>query len=292
MSYSPTLGLKVVQTAQYVEESTFGAFPSNPTMNWIGTDMQYSDSVDMGSFKYRNLGSEDLKGVEGGAQKYEITLDYAIQNSTFLKYLVNSQGGGSGSIDKSLSMLLEVPINGTNQFMEILGARPDSGSIKWQLGKELRANVKLEAQSLPAYSTSSPIGTGAFASDPGTSPFMFTDPGSGGIMVGGTAYDVNDLTVNFARNLQRVGVIGQATSKYILPSVRDITGDITLILESVSNYSAMLNNTAQTIVAPLKSGTSTLTLSNAFFIKQGKSIQVKDIIYEKYSFVAESATLT
>jgi hypothetical protein len=292
MSYSPTLGLKVVQTAQYVEESTFGAFPTNPAMLWIGTDMQYSDSSDMGTIQYRNLGSEDLKGVLLGEQKYEVTLDYAIQTSAFLKYLINPQGGGAGSIDKSLSLLLEIPINGTNNFIQILGARPDSGSIKWQLGKELRANVKLFAQSIPAYATSSPIGTGSFASDPGSNPWTFTDPGASGITVGGTAYDVNDLTINIARNLNRVGVIGQGTSKYIVPTVRDITGDITLILESTANYSSMLNNTSQTIVAPLKSGTSILTLNNAWLTKQGKSIQVKDVIFEKLSFSAESATLT
>ncbi|MHB8603519.1 MAG: phage tail tube protein [Nitrosotalea sp.] len=292
MSYSPTLGLKVVQTAQYVEEATFGVFPTNPLMKWIGTDMQYSDSADMGSVKYRNLGSEDLKGVLPGEQKYEITLDYAIQNSVFAKYLVNSQGGGTGTIDESVSLLLEVPINSVNQFLQVLGARHDSGSIKWQLGKETRANVKLQAQSIPAYTSTSPIGTGSFASDPGTSPFMFTDPGAGGITIGGVAFDIQELTVNFNRNAQRVNVIGQGVSKYIVPSIRDITGDITIILESTANYADLLNSTGISIVAPLKTGTSVLTLSNAFFVKQGKSVQVKDIVYEKYSFVAETASLT
>ncbi len=142
MSYSPTLGLKVVNTIQYVEESTSGTFPTNPTMNWIGVDMQYSDSADMGSIKVRNLGSEDLKYVMKGADDYEVTLDYAIQTSTFLKYLVNSQGGGSGSIDKSLSLVIEPVVNSTDEYVEILGARPDSGSIKWQVRKRTEGQRK------------------------------------------------------------------------------------------------------------------------------------------------------
>ncbi len=292
MTNSPTLGLLNAYSAEYVEEATFGTFPTNPTMNWIGTDMQYSDSADMGAITYRNLGSEDLKGVLKGADDYEVDLDYAIQTSTFLKYLVNSQGGGSGTIDKSLSLLIAPKISGTTEYLQALGCRPDSGSIKFQLGKETRASVKLFAQSIQAYVTTDPIGMGSHSSDPGTSPFIFTDPGASGIMIGGTAYDIQDLTISFSRNLQRVRALGQSTAKYIVPSVRDISGDVTIMLESTANYSALLNMTSQTIVAPLKSGTSTLTLNNAFFKKQGKSIQVKDVIYEKYNFVAETATLT
>ncbi|MHB8565728.1 MAG: phage tail tube protein [Nitrososphaerales archaeon] len=292
MSYSPSLGLLAAHSIEYVEEAAFGTFPTNPTMQWIGTDMQYSDSADMGSISFRNLGSEDLKGVLKGADKYDVSLDYAIQSSTFLKYLVNAQGTGSGSIDKSLSMLITPKIVGAAQYLQILGARHDSGSIKWQVGKETRASVKLQAQSMQPYTTTDPTGSGSHASDPGTSPWIFTDPGASGITIGGTAYDIQDATVSFNRNAQRVDVIGQSTSKYIVPSVRDITFDITVMLEATSNYSALLNNTSQSIVLPLKSGTSTLTLSNAFFKKQGKSIQTKAIIFEKYSGLAESAALT
>ncbi|MHB1868415.1 MAG: phage tail tube protein [Nitrososphaerales archaeon] len=294
MSYTPTLGLQVAETAQYAEESTFGTFPTNPALAWVGSDMQYSDSADMGSIKIRNLGSEDLKYVLKGADNYDLTLDYAIQTSAFAKYLVNSQGSGSGSIDKSLAILIAPKINGVAQYLAALGCRPDSGSIKWQLGKELRANVKMFAQSIQAYNVGPPssFGSGSFAADPGTNPWVFTDPGSSGITIGGTAFDINDLTISFNRNLERVRAIGQSTAKYIVPSVRDITFDVTILLEATSNYSALLNGTSQTIVAPLKSGTSTLTLSNAFFVKQGKSIQCKNILMEKYSGAAESAVLT
>ena len=227
-----------------------------------------------------------------GADNYDVTLDYAMQDSAFAKYLVNAQGGGAGSIDESLSIIIAPKISGTTQYLEALGCRPDSGSIKWQLGKEIRANVKLFAQSLQAYTNTSPIGTGSFATDPGTAPWVFTDPGASGITIGATAYDIQDLTVNFSRNLERVRAIGQSTAKYIVPSVRDITFDVTILLEATGNYSAMLNGTSQSITAPLKNGTSVLTLTNAYFIKQSKSIQVKNILFEKYTGAAESAALT
>ncbi len=279
-------------SAEYVEETTYGSLPSNPAMNWIGTDMQYSDSADMGQILIRNIGKEDLTAVVSGAQDYEVDVDYAIQSSAFLKYLVNSQGGGSGSIDKSLSLLISPKISGTTNYLQALGCRPDNGSIAWSLGKETRAKMKLYCQSIQAYTSTDPVGSGTHASDPGTNPWVFTDPGASGITIGGTGYDFQDLTVTFNRNLQRIRAIGQATVKYLPPAVRDITFDATIMLEATSSYSALLNNTSQTIVAPLKSGTSILTLSNAFFKKQGKSIKAGDVIWEKYSGVAETATLT
>lgn len=292
MSYLPSLGLQVVETVQYIEETSFGSLPTNPSLSWIGTDMKYSDSADMKSILVRNLGSEDLKTVLKGADDYEVDLDYAIQNSTFLKYLVNSQGSGTGSIDKSVSLLIAPKINGTTEYIEALGCRPDSGSIKWQLGKETRASVKLFAQTIQPYTSTSPIGTGSWATDPGSNPWIFTDPGASGITIGGTGYDISDLTANFSRNLQRIRAIGQSTAKYIVPAVRDITGDITIMLESTSNYSSLLTSSPQTLVAPLKSGTSSLTLSNCFFKKQTKSIQIGNVIYEKYNFVSETASLS
>jgi hypothetical protein len=297
MVYSPTLGLQVAETIQYVEEgitqSTFGVFPTNPAMLWIGADMNYSDSADMGSILIRNLGSEDLKYILPGAENFELDLDYALQTSTFAKYFVNSQGGGSGSIDASLSMLIAPKISTTTEYLVATGCRPDSGSIEWKLGKEIRAKAKIYAQLLAAYTATSPIGTGSFASDPGTNPWKFTDPGASGITIGAVAYDIQELTVSFNRNLQRVRSIGQATSKFLVPGVRDITFDVMIMLEDPANYSAELGGTLQTIVAPLKNGTSTLTLSNAVFKKVGKSIKVgSEVIYEKYTGVCESASLT
>ncbi|MGI0086288.1 MAG: phage tail tube protein, partial [Nitrososphaerales archaeon] len=193
MVNSPSLGLLAAHSAEYVEESSFGVFPTNPTLLWIGTDLEYSDSADMGSILVRNIGKEDLTAVTLGAQDYEVDLQYAPQSSAFAKYFANSQGGGAGSIDESLSLLISPKISGTTNFLQALGCRPDSGSIAWALGKEIMIKVKLFAQSIAAYVTTDPVGSGTHATDPGTNPWIFTDPGASGITIGGTAFDIQDL---------------------------------------------------------------------------------------------------
>src|SRR6185437_1871084 len=143
VTYTPSTGVGLVHSAEYVEEATFGTFPTNPAMLWVGADLQWDDSPNLNSISLGALGSEDLKYILGGKQEYRISLDFAVQTSTPLKYLVNSQGGGAGTIDKSLSLLVTPKINGVTNYLKVTGARPDSGSIKWVTGKEIRANMTL-----------------------------------------------------------------------------------------------------------------------------------------------------
>ena len=297
-SYTPSTFANIAHTAEFVEEgttaATFGVFPTNPTMLWIGANLQYDDTPNTNTIQLMNLGSEDLKYILKGKETYDITLSYVPQNSTFLKYLVNSQGGGTGSIDASLSMLIAPKINGVTNYLKVVGARPDSGSIKWQSGKELAVSVSLVSKAIPAYVTSDPIGTGSHASDPGTNPWKFDDPGAGALTLAGTAYDFLDASVSFKRNLDRSLVpIGQAQVAYLPPLERSITGDITIMLEDATVYDTYLLTAApQTLVLPLKSGTSTLTLSNCVLEKLKRTYKVKATNVESYSFVAESAVLT
>ena len=297
-SYTVSTFATIAHTAEYVEEgtsaATFGVFPTNPTMNWIGANLSYDDTPNMNTIPLMNLGSEDLKYILKGKETYDVTLSYVPQTSTFLKYLVNSQGGGTGSIDASLSLLISPKINGVTNFLKITGARPDSGSIKWSAGKPLDVSVSLVSKSIPAYVTTDPIGTGAHASDPGTNPWKFDDPGAGGLTLAGTAYDFLDATVNFKRNLDRSLLpIGQAQVAYLPPLERSITGDISILLEDSTVYDTyLLTASPQTLVLPLKSGTSTLTLSNCVLEKLKRSYKVKATNVEQYSFVAETAVLT
>ena len=294
MSYTPTLGLLAAETAQYAEEPNFGTFPNSPTMLWIGSDMQYSDSADMGAIKIRNLGSEDSEVRNEGCR--QLRSDPRLRNPNFGIREVSCKFSGHW-----LGLNRQIPLDSDcseDQWCRTI-SRGSRMQTRFRLN-QVAARQGTESECKTARAVDSAIQRGPaqslwqrrFCIISGTNPWIFTDPGSSGVTIGGTAFDINDLTISFNRNLQRVRAIGQSTAKYIVPSVRDITFDVTILLEATSNYSALLNGTLQTIVAPLKASTSVLTLSNAFFVKQGKSIQCKDIIMEKYSGVCESAALT
>ena len=82
----PTGGWLVLKNPQYVEEVTYGTFPTNPAMSWIGVVGSCQPRADMQSIMVPQVGTEDLKYILKGGEVYSIELEYGLQNSTFTKY--------------------------------------------------------------------------------------------------------------------------------------------------------------------------------------------------------------
>src|SRR2546428_8852974 len=183
MSITPSGGWFVVKNPQYVEEATYGTFPTNPTMNWIGAVDNFDPKADMQSIMVPQVGTEDLRYILKGAEVYTVDLEFGLQTSTFAKYGISSQGGGAGTIDKSLSVLFSAKLNTIDNFVEILGARIGSFTISAQTGQLTRAKCQVQAKAIPVPFTVSPIGTGTFATDPATNPWTFYDGGANPVTI-------------------------------------------------------------------------------------------------------------
>ena len=109
---NPSGGWFVVKHPQYVEEITFGAFPVNPDLEWIGPSETWDPRSEIPPIEVRQLGSEDPAYLLRGQENYEFTLEHFMQASSWTKYFINPQGGGSGSIDKSLSIAAGIKMGG------------------------------------------------------------------------------------------------------------------------------------------------------------------------------------
>ncbi len=158
MSVIPSGGWSVLKNPQWVEESVYGAFPTNPTMNWIGAIDNFDPKADMQSIMIPQVGTEDLKYILKGAEVYTIDLEYGLQTSTFAKYGISSQGGGAATIDKSLSVLFSAKLNAVENYVELLGSRIGSFTISSQAGQLTKAKCQILAKAIPIPFTSSPIG--------------------------------------------------------------------------------------------------------------------------------------
>src|SRR5438445_13700050 len=139
----PVGGWGVVKLPQYVEEAAYGTFPTNPAMQWISPIASADLKADMQSVMIPQLGIEDLKYIIKGAEQYTFDLEYPMQNSTFAKYGVNAQGGGAGSIDKSLSLLFSAKLGGrvsrTDTDGQVLGRRSHSITLTSHAGPQTNA---------------------------------------------------------------------------------------------------------------------------------------------------------
>src|SRR6266700_1877148 len=283
MSITPSGGWFVVKNPQYVEETTYGTFPINPTMSWIGAVDNFDPKADMQSIMVPQVGAEDLKYIVKGAEVYTMDLEFGLQTSTFVKYGISSQGGGAGTIDKSLSILFSAKLNTVENFVQILGSRIGSFTISSQTGQLTKAKCQVQAKAIPVPSSSSPIGSGSFATDPATNP----------VTVGAVNPDVREFSVTFERNLERLHVLGQSQQKFLPPKQRRITGSFMIVWEDVNQYTNLTSDTGVTITWVLKTAVSTLTLNNCKIHKLDDfKFSPTEVVYEKYGFSALTASMT
>jgi len=293
----PVGGWGVVKLPQYVEEATYGTFPTNPAMQWIAPIASADLKADMQSVTIPQLGIEDLKYIIKGAEQYTFDLEYPMQNSTFAKYGVNPQGGGAGAIDKSLSLLFSAKlggvVSGTENYVQVLGSRINSITLSSQVGQQTNAKVNLFAKSIPVPSSASPLGSGSAATDPGTNPWMFYDGGTNPVTIGAVNPDVREISVSVNRNLERVYVLGSSQQKFQPPKQRRISGSFTIVWEDTNQYTNLTSDTGVTIAWVLKSATSTLTLNNCKITREDSfKFTPTEIVYEKYSFSALTGSLS
>ncbi len=293
MSITPSGGWFVVKNPQYVEEATYGTFPTNPTMSWIGAVDNFDPKADMQSIMVPQVGAEDLKYILKGAEVYTMDLEFGLQTSTFAKYGISSQGGGAGTIDKSLSVLFSAKLNAVENYVQVLGSRISSFSISSQTGQLTKAKCQLQAKAIPVPSSSSPIGSGSFATDPATNPWTFYDGGANPVTIGAVNPDVREFSVTFERNLERLHVLGQSQQKFLPPKQRRITGSFMIVWEDVNQYTNLTSDTGVTITWVLKTAVSTLTLNNCKIHKLNDfKFSPTEVVYEKYGFSALAASMT
>ena len=293
MSITPSGGWFVVKNPQYVEETMYGTFPTNPAMNWIGAVDNFEPKADMQSIMVPQVGTEDLKYILKGAEVYTMDLEFGLQTSTFAKYGISSQGGGAGTIDKSLSVLFSAKLNTVENYFQVLGSRIGSFTISSQTGQLTKAKCQLQAKAIPLPSSSSPIGSGSFATDPATNPWTFYDGGANPVTIGAANPDVREFSVTFERNLERLHVLGQSQQKFLPPKQRRITGNFTIVWEDVNQYTNLTSDTGVTITWVLKTAVSTVTLNNCKIHKLDDfKFSPTEVVYEKYGFSALTASIT
>jgi hypothetical protein len=262
-------------------------------MNWIGAVDNFDPKADMQSIMVPQVGTEDIKYILKGAEVYTMDIEFGLQTSTFAKYGITGQGGGAGTIDKSLSVLFSAKLNTVENFVQILGSRIGSFTISSQTGQLTKAKCQLQAKAIPIPSTTNPIGTGAFATDPATNPWTFYDGGANPVTIGAVNPDVREFSATFERNLERLHVLGQSQQKFLPPKQRRITGSFTIVWEDINQYTNLTSDTGVTITWVLKTATSTLTLTGCKIHKLDDfKFSPTEVVYEKYGFNALTASIT
>lgn len=297
-----TTGIQFVRPPQYVEESQFGTLPtSSPALNFVNPVYDINPQVDMDPQEINYVAHEDGTTVLPGMQKYTLVMSSYIENASgsnggtgFLKYGVNAQGGGSGTIDKSLSIFWSQTVAGVESFHYFTGCKMDSIKIKGIVGKPLQVDYTIKGYSFPVPGSSNPLTTPTYGTDPGNSPWNWTAGGAGNVSIGGASnFDVNAIDCTISRNIKEVYTMSGNQPTYLVPTVRKVVGTMKIAYETASNINAMGNLTDQQLVWTLKTGVSTLTFTHMTLRKLSSlESKVDDVTYETFAWGSVGTTVT
>jgi hypothetical protein len=284
-------GWLVSKKCQYQEEAVYGIAPSG-SYNQIGYDSQVLLSAPTNLTPLLTPGNEHpIVLQEIRIDQYNLDIQYRPFDTVFAKYGFNAQGGGSGTIDKSLTLAMSILLGGsTETFIQALGCRIDRISIGGRAGGPISVKARIASQNIPVF-TSSLLGT--FAQNPSSIPLQFKDGGAQPVNIGGTQYNTNSIMVNADRFLDRIPQPGSDIAQLIIPTTRKITGTIGLVFNTTDNYTRLRNDTSYTLTWTLKTGGSTLTLTGCRFkMLESLNLSPQSTIYESYNLECTSAVLT
>ena len=284
----------VSKKLQMIEETSFGVTPSSPLYSQIGYDAPVQISAPTNLSPVLQPGLEDPQVLqERRIDEYAIDLQYHPFDTTFAKYGFNAQGGGSGTIDKSLTLAMSILLGGgpTETYLQAVGCRLERITIGGKAGGPISVKTKIVSQSIAVPSTT--VLPGSFAANPSSTPFLFKEGGAQPISIGGTQYNVNSISVTANRNLDQIPQPNSDISQLIIPTTRKITGTVGLVWMNTDNYARLRNDVGFSLVWTIRTGVSTMTLTNCRFKALQKiNLDTKSTVYELYSLEAVSGVLT
>jgi hypothetical protein len=280
---------------QFSEETTYGTLATSPAFTPVGYEPRVMFRFDPKMLVLPQPGSEDPETIQGGAAN-EITWDvtYRMTDTLFARYGVNAQGGGSGTIDKSLTLLMSVKLSATTETWIVLqGARPNITTISGRAGGVLEARIIGKSQTFPIPVQSDPGYN--YATSSTAQPIQLKDGGLTPLTIGAISYDVNNITVNVNRNLSILPQPGSHSAQIILPQNREITGTFGICWETLALFTVLGTQVADPMVWTLSTTLgSTLTINSTQFTKLN-SLQFSNgdpAIFENYAYQASTASLT
>lgn len=288
---------QIVNQLEYVEEATEGTFPTNPTMVFLSDVAKWSPKLTQDKDQYRRHGSEDPYKYVFGRQVFESTLEFAITNSTFIKYGISAVGGGAGSIDKALSIGFSFKLNGTTNFVTMTRSRIKSIKLSGASSKpSIMVTVTLTHDAISTPSVTDYIGTGGHATADATALWSMADGGTNPVAWNASPIPVEEVSVTITRETGDKWILGSKKMAFSGTSFqRDIKGDLTVEYVATTLEVDAKANTARTLAWVLKAATCTITFTNAYLTDltdRSFDADVKVGIPEKWGFVATSVAIT
>jgi len=272
----------------YVQESTYGVTPTNPSMLGLATAESVEPALDPGLIKVRGVGSRDLRVLRRGLRQVGLKVAYALPSDAPINFLQHMQTLNSLSIE-----VFYEKASGTIDLLH-KGCRMDKATVECSIEDVVKASAELIGQDVA-------VGTGkitgaTYADYSGAVPYheSYVQRGAGDGS-GLTAVErVTDWKFTVENNLKRVPVIRSTSGhllKYLQERHRALTGELTFEFESKQEYDDVVNDSEFSLKFGL-GGTSSALFKYCKWEKVGTPTKIEDLVSLKAPFVARDFVIS
>jgi len=272
----------------YVQESTYGVTPTNPSMLGLATAENIEPALDPGLIKLRGLGSRDLQTIRRGLRHVDLKVSYALPSDAPINLLQH--------VATLNSLSIEVFYEKSSGIIDLLhkGCRIDKAAVECSAEDVVKASVEIAGQDI-AVGTSKVAGA-TYADYSGGVPFYesYVQRGAGDGSGLAAVERVVDWRFRVENNLKRVPVIRSTSGhllKYLQERHRILTGELTFAFESKQEYDDVVNDSEFSFKFGL-GGSSSALFKYCKWERATSPTKVEDLVSLKAPFVARDLVIT
>ena len=272
----------------YVEESTYGQTPSNPSMLSVPAE-SIEPSISPNNIKLRGVGSVDLQAIKKGLRAPSLKIAYPLPSEAAINFLQYAKV----ELAKSLSVQVlyyKGAFASATDIISLLysGCKFQRATVECSIEDVVKANVELLSQDL-AVATAKLSGA-SYADYSGAVPFYESY-----IKKDTTTLErVTDWKFTLENNLKQIPVIRSSNGnilKYLPHRHRDLSGEVVFEFESKEEFDDIINDSEFDLEFGL-GGANKAVFSDCKWENAASPTQIEELVSLKATFVAKTVTIS
>ncbi len=229
-----------VKTLQYVGEgdsvstpSLYGVTPTDPTFIAVGKVTDLNLQPDIQHQDSDVLGNEDIIDAVKTGELHAFQISFEMRDTALIDYAFSPSGGGTGSIDESLSFMFSEYLNGVENWTVMRGCRPTSCTCTLNMGV-WEASMTFIAQDITVPSATDPwtAETETLATEPATAAMSHSGAGADPFTHNAIIYPESRFSTTVTRGMGVQKVNGIDTIVYCKASTRRVEFSVDALIKT------------------------------------------------------------
>jgi len=267
----------------YVEESTYGVTPTNPSMFSVPAE-NLEPAINPSDIKARGIGNIDLQAIKKGLRAPSLKVAYPLPSEAPINFLQWAKA----ELNKPLSIQVlyyKGIFASATDIISLLhkGCKFQRLTVECHIEDVVKATAELLGQDLEVGTAK--ITGATYGDHVGAVPFYESYVKKGAA----TLERVSDWKFDIVNNLKLVPVI-RTTNGYLLKYLphrhRNLTGEVTFEFESKEEFDDVINDTEFDLELGL-GGTNKAVFTGCKWENVATPTRIEDLVALKASFVAK-----